>query len=362
MARPVSAIVLAAGDGEEMRSSRPKPLHLLCGRAMVLYVLDALRDLTVDRAVVVMAPGGETLTKKLQDAGPGVHVDVVEQHVPKGTGDAVSLGLTVIPDDDDGDILILPGDTPLLRPDTVSNLVAEHRLSDAVCTVLSMEVDDPTGYARVLHGRDGRVARVVEEGEVDDDEREINEISSSIYCFRRSVLAPALRRLSPESGISAYYLNDVIEVLYDAGYPVLSVATPAVDELRTVNDRAQLAVAEAELRRRTNEEWLRQGVTMLDPDRTYIDATVRLAPDVTLFPGTLLQAHTVVGEGAEVGPDTHLIDCVVGRGARVKQSVGRDAEIGRDAYVGPFAVLEPGSVVAPGARTGPFYTATGDDG
>jgi bifunctional UDP-N-acetylglucosamine pyrophosphorylase/glucosamine-1-phosphate N-acetyltransferase len=363
MPRPLAAIVLAAGDGDGMRSSRPKPLHLLCGRAMVLYVLDALTDVAVDRAVVVLAPSAERLTKKLQDAGPDLAIDFVEQRVPRGTGDAAGVGLTAFPeDDDDGDILVLPGDTPLLRPATVAALVREHRLSEAACTVLTATLHDPSGYGRVVRGRDERVARIVEELDVSPDERHITEVNTSIYCFRRSVLAPALRRLRPEDGRGHAYLTDVVEVLHDAGYPVFAVAAPDAAEIVGVNDRAQLAAAEAELRRRTNERWLDDGVTMLDPARTYIDATVRLAADVTLFPGTLLQGRTVVGEGAEIGPDTQLVDCVVGSGARVAQSVGHNADVGRDAVVGPFVVLEPGSVIPPGMRTGPFYTARGDDG
>src|SRR5207237_8668652 len=153
-------------------------------------------------------------------------------------------------------------------------------------------------------------------------------VCTSIYCFRKSVLAPALRRLLPENAQGEYYLTDTIGVLYDAGYNVVSMVAPDAMEAAGVNDRAQLAVAEAELRDRTNERWMRRGVTMLDPERTYIDATVELAPDVTLFPGTLLQGRTVIATGAEIGPDTRLVDCVVGEEAIVEQTVGRQAEIG----------------------------------
>jgi bifunctional UDP-N-acetylglucosamine pyrophosphorylase/glucosamine-1-phosphate N-acetyltransferase len=168
-----------------------------------------------------------------------------------------------------------------------------------------------------------------------------------------------LRRLTPDNAQGEYYLTDVIEVLADAGYPVVPVISDDPEEAHGINDRRQLANAEAELRRRTNEMWLGQGVTFVDPTRSYIDATVRLAPDVTIFPGTLLQGDTVVGEGAELGPDTHLVDCTVGRGAAVRQTVGRQADVGAGADVGPFAVLEPGDHVPPGVRTGPFYTSEG---
>lgn len=343
-----------------MRSARPKPLHLLCGKAMLVYVLDSLSGCDIERAVVVVGHGAERVAKRLQDDRPDLLLDFVEQHVQRGTGDAVSVGLTGFPEDDvdDGDILVLPGDTPLLRSDTVSALVREHRLSEAACTLLTAELGDPTGYGRVVRGKDDRVARIVEEADAEPDERLINEVNTSIYCFRRSVLAPALRRLSPENAQGEYYLTDVVEVLHDAGYKVVSVVADDPSETQGVNDRVQLASAEAELRRRTNEGWLRKGVTMIDPARTYIDATVELAPDVTLFPGTLLQGRTIVGERAELGPDTRLVDCIVGAGAVVEQTVARMAEIGADSVVGPYAVLEPGSHVSPGQRTGAFYTAS----
>ncbi len=345
-----------------MRSERPKPLHLLCGRAMVRYVLDSLADCSVDRVVVVVGHGAERVTKKLQAEEPDLVLDFVEQHTQQGTGDAVAVGLTAFPDDDldpgddDGaDILVLPGDTPLLRPGTIERLVEHHRTTDAACTVLTAVMDDPSGYGRVVRGKDGRVARIVEHRDATDEEREIAEVNTSIYCFRRSVLAPALRRVQPANDQGEYYLTDVVEVLHDAGYGVSAVAADDPAETQGVNDRAQLAAAEAELRRRTNLRWLKLGVTMVDPDRTYVDTTVDLGRDVTLFPGTILQGHTVIGEGAEIGPDTRLVDCVVGARSTVERTTARDAEIGSDAQVGPYAHVAPGEAVADGTVTGPFF-------
>lgn len=344
-----------------MRSERPKPLHLLCGRAMVLYVLDALADCAVDRVVVVVGHGAERITKKLHQEAPDLRLDFVEQHVQRGTGDAASVGLTAFPDDaldsDDGDVLVLAGDTPLLRPATVAELVQHHRESDAACTILTACVSEPFGFGRVVRDRDGRVARIVEEADATLDEQDVDEINTSIYCFRRSLLSPALRRVSPENAQGEYYLTDVVGVLHDAGHRVDAVLVSDAAETQGVNDRRQLSEAEAELRRRTNDRWLRRGVTMLDPERTYIDTTVLLAADVTLFPGTILQGRTVVGEHAEIGPDTRLVDCAVGSDARVEHTSGRDAEVGEGARVGPFAVLAPGDQVPAGAVTGPFYTA-----
>ena len=344
-----------------MRSARPKPLHLLCGRAMVLYVLDALPAPEIDRAVVVVGHGAERVTKKLTEDSAGLHLEFVEQPVQRGTGDAVAVGLVGLHDDDlddDLDVLVLPGDTPLLRPATVAELVAEHRHSGAACTVLTARLSDPTGYGRIVRaGKDDRIARIVEHRDTTPDEREIDEINTGIFCFRRSLLAPALRMVSPDNSQGEYYLTDVVEVLAEAGHKVISVVADDPDETHGINDRVQLAHAEAELRRRTNEAWLAKGVTMVDPAATYIDTTVSLAADVTLFPGTILQGRTTIGEGVEIGPGCRLVDCSVGEHTSLEHTVARLSEIGADCVVGPYAVLEPGTHVPAGTRTGAFYTA-----
>ena len=361
--RPLSAVVLAAGEGTRMRSSLPKPLHRLCGRPMVLHVLDALAELPVEHAVVVVGHGAERVTKTLQEqAPPGLDLEFVEQHVQRGTGDATLVALTCFPDDDltDGDLVVLPGDAPLLRPPTLAALVRAHRTADAAATVLTADVEDPTGSDRVIHAKHGGVARIVGERDAEGDELDVTEVATSIYCFKRSVLAPALRRLSPENAEGEYYLTDVVAVLADAGYPVAAVRLEDPIEAAGVNDRAQLAAAEAELRDRINDRWMRRGVTMLDPERTSIDVAVRLDADVTLLPGTILEGSTVVAAGATIGPDTRLVDCVVGAAAVIEHTVARSAEIGEGARVGPFAVLEPGASVAASAVTGPFHRGQED--
>ncbi len=362
----MSAVVMAAGAGARMKSSLPKPLHPLCGRPMLLHVVDALSLMFVDRVVVVVGHGAERVTKTLQEDAPtDLPIDFVEQHVARGTGDAVSVALTAFPDDDvddgDGDIIVLPGDAPLVRPDTLQRLVDEHRAGDAAATLLTARLADPTGYGRVVRGNDGRVRRLVEEGDATEAEREIDEVGVSMYCFRRSLLAPALRRLSPENALGEYYLTDVIGVLSTAGHRVVAVVVD--DEMETVgvNDRFQLAVAEKELRGRINRSWMKSGVTMVDPEGTVVDAAARIAPDVTLYPGTMLQGRTAVGKGAVIGPEVRLVDCAVGEGARIEHTVGYDAEVGPGATVGPFAYLAPGSHVAEGTATGPFYTSAAND-
>jgi len=351
-----------------MRSTRPKPLHLLCGRAMVLYVLDALPAREIERAVVVVGHGAERVTKKLMDDGGGLRLEFVEQHEQRGTGDAVIVGLSGLHEDDlddDDDVIVLPGDTPLLRPETVAGLVAEHRISGAACTILTARMGDPTGYGRIVRGRDDRIDRIVEQADATAEEAAIDEINTGIFCFRRSLLAPALRRIQPDNAQGELYLTDVVEVLAAAGHNVVSVVAVDPGETQGINDRVQLAAAEADLRARTNRAWLMQGVTMVDPASTYIDADVRLAADVTLFPGTILQGRTIVGAGVEIGPGCRLVDCTVGEHTTLEHTIARLSDIGADCKVGPYAVLEPGTHLASGTRTGPFYTggtATALDG
>ena len=339
-----------------MRSERPKPLHLLCGRPMILHVLDAMAEIDVRRVVVVVGHRGEWVTKTLvQLAPPSMQIEFVEQLTQSGTGDALAVGLTGLPDDDDEveDVVVLPGDTPLLRPQTLAALVRAHRMEDAGATLLTAVVENPAGYGRVVHGKDGDVVRVVEEADATDEERAIREVNTSIYCFRRSILAPTLRRLSPANAQGEYYLTDAIAVLSSAGYPVRSLVLPDSMEAAGVNDRAQLAVAEAELRDRINERWMRRGVTMWDPERTYVDAQSQLDADVSLLPGVILRGNCRIGAGSEIGPNSVLTDTTVGRGAVVVESVCTRASIGDDARVGAYSVLEPGAELAAGEVLGP---------
>jgi bifunctional UDP-N-acetylglucosamine pyrophosphorylase/glucosamine-1-phosphate N-acetyltransferase len=328
---------------------------------MVLYVLDALPARELDRAVVVVGHGAERVTKKLMEDGDGLRLEFVEQHQQRGTGDAVAVGLTGLHEDDledEADVIVLPGDTPLLRAETIAALVAEHRLSGAACTILTARVSDPTGYGRVVRvGKDDRVIRIVEQVDAAPDELEIDEINTGIFCFRRSLLSPALRRLQPDNAQGELYLTDTVEVLAEAGHKVISVLVDDPAETQGVNDRVQLAAAEADLRARTNRAWQAQGVTMVDPASTYLDAQVTLAADVTIFPGTILQGRTTIGAGVEIGPGCRLVDCEVGEHTTLEHTVARRSVIGADCAIGPYAVLEPGTNLAPGTRTGPFYTA-----
>ena len=362
--RPISAVVLAAGEGTRMRSETPKVLYPLCGRPMLLHVIDALVALPLGRIVVVVGFGAELVTKTVQEQiATETPIEFVEQRVLRGTGDAASVALTASGFDGDGedDLFVITADMALVRPETLALLARAHRQSDAAATLLTAVVDDPSGYGRVVRDENDQLVEIVEEADATDEQCAIREINPSFYCFRRGLLAPALRRLSPENAQGEYYLTDVIGVLRETGHRVLGVPVDDPVETLNVNDRAQLAAAETVLRARINERWMREGVTMIDPARTYVDASVELEPDARLLPGTILEGRTVVGAGAVVGPDTHLVDTIVGERAVVRQTVARDTEIGDDVTCGPYAHLRPGTRVAARAHIGNFVEIKNSD-
>lgn len=345
-----------------MKSTRPKPLHHLCGRPMVLYVLDAAAQDDVRATVVVVGHGATWVEKSLTErARADVHLMFVEQSEQLGTGHAVSVALPTIDDElgtSDGDVLILPGDTPLLRPGTVARLLDEHRESQAALTVLTAEVEDPSGYGRIVHAKDGAVARIVEERDANVDERLITEINTSIMVVRASLLGPALRRVGRTNAKHEYYLTDLISVLHEAGHVTQALLLEDSSEAAGVNDLVQLASAEAVLRDRINEKWLRRGVVIWSPDNTYIDADVELSPEVSLLPGTVLKGHCVIERGARIGPNAILTDVSIGEFAHVGTVEATSARIGAEARVESFVVVAPGTVIDSGEVVTPFTHRT----
>jgi bifunctional UDP-N-acetylglucosamine pyrophosphorylase / glucosamine-1-phosphate N-acetyltransferase len=334
---------------------------------MVMHVIHAMSGLDVDRTIVVVGHGAERVSRKVAEQAPAdLNVSFVEQRSQRGTGDAVTVALTAFDDtfdiDDLSTVLVLPADTPLLLPETLAALIAQHESEGNAATVLSAEVAGASATAgRIVRDKHKRVASIVEARYASAEELAITEVATGVFAFRRDLLGPALRRLAPDTmarpaGFGEYFLTDVIAVLHDTGHRVGShqVGDPA--ETQAVNDRFQLAMAERELRARTNRSWMLAGVTMFDPRQTFIDVTVKLGSDVTLFPGTILQGDTTIGDGCEIGPDTRLVDCTVEDGVIIENSVCRQAVIGTDSHVGPYASLSEGAKVAPGTSTGPFYT------
>ncbi len=342
----IDVIVLAAGKGTRMRTGRAKVLHEAAGRTLLGWALASLEDIdTGDVAVVVGHQADE-----VADACPD-GVATVVQEPQLGTGHAVQVGLGGLTGTS-GTVLVLPGDMPLIRAATLRALVDRHETSGAAATILSVELDDPHGYGRVIRS-DGSVSAIVEERDATDDQRRIAEVNTSVYVFDAAALRSAIDELDDDNDQGELYLTDTIGILAERGAPIDAVIAPAV-EGSGVNTQGQLAEVAAVLRARINDDLLDAGVWMLDPSRVYIDADVVVAPGAMIHPDTYVVGTSAIGAGSEVGPGVQLHNTTVGEGARVQHAVAIDSEIGDRALVGPFAYLRPGAVIREGAKVGTY--------
>jgi len=336
----ISAIVLAAGKGTRMKSDLPKPLHEVRGRTLLGWVIHSLDDIEVDATAIVVGHGREHVVASLE-ANFDQGFFYAEQLSQRGTGDAAAVGLAELElhdssFSDDDHVLILPGDTPMLTSETVVALVEAHLASGAAATVVTAVIDDPTGYGRILRSKDNDgVAAIVEHRDASAEQQSIREINGGMYCFRRSLLAPALRMISSDNSQGEMYLTDAIGVLVEAGHPVAPFVADSV-EISGVNDRAQLGFAAEQLGDRITAEHMRSGVTIIQPSSTVIDAGVSIEPDVTVHAATVLEGATRIGEGAVIGPNSHLINATIGARAVVESSTVRDSSVADDEHVGPF--------------------------
>ncbi|HEY3182533.1 MAG TPA: bifunctional UDP-N-acetylglucosamine diphosphorylase/glucosamine-1-phosphate N-acetyltransferase GlmU [Gaiellaceae bacterium] len=325
---PIAAVVMAGGLGTRMKSAVPKHFHPLLGRRMVDWVLEAGRAAGADPLVVVASP---STRDRFDD------VDVAVQQVPRGTGDAVRAARAALEGKAD-DVLVLSGDTPLLTPELLRDLVDAHRREGAAATILSAIPEDPRLYGRVVRDDNGHVLRVAEGSDATPEELAIREVNSSIYVFRNEDLWPALERLEPHNVQGELYLTDVIGILAGAGKRVAAYTAPDARETDGVNTRAELAAAAALLRDRINEAHMLNGVTIVDPATAWIEPTVELESDVTIHPFVVLRGTTRAAAGAEIHP----------------QAVAINAEIGPGAVVGPFCYLRPGTVLGADSKAGTF--------
>lgn len=350
---PRTVVVLAAGEGKRMRSTLPKVLHPVLGRSLLGHVL-AAADGLADRTVVVVGAGAEQVSAHLSEIAP--KATPVVQAEQLGTGHAVRVALAAQPDPDGdrGTVVVLNGDLPLLRPETIRGLVEAHETTGVAATLLTAELDDPTGLGRILRDRSGRLAGIVEERDATGEQRALREVNVGVYAFDAALLRGALERIGRDNAQGEEYLTDVPGLLVTGGRPVaLHRATDPTDALGC-NDRAELAVVRARLRDRINLAWMRAGVTIVDPATTWIDVTATLAPDTTVEPNTHLRGATAVGAGATIGPDVSLIDTTVGERATVVRAHTVQSQIGPGAQVGPYASLRPASRLAAGAKVGTF--------
>jgi bifunctional UDP-N-acetylglucosamine pyrophosphorylase / glucosamine-1-phosphate N-acetyltransferase len=343
---PAAVIILAAGEGRRMRSRTPKVLHTLAGRSMLGHVLHAAGGLHPDRLIVVTGQGRAQVTEYLAEHAPDACA--VVQPRQEGTGNAVRIALEAV-GQIHGIVVVTLGDTPLLRTETLAELVAAHQAEGNAVTVLTARVPDPTGYGRIVIDGRGEFREIVEHVDASPEQRAIDEINSGVYAFDGDLLADAVKRVATDNAKGEEYLTDVVAILRADGHRAGVVRAADPTEVEGVNDRVQLAKVRRLYNDRVVDHWMRAGVTIVDPATTWIDADVALAADVEIGPGSQLQGATIIEAGARIGPGCLLADTTVAAGAAVTHSVCVSARIGPGARVGPFADLGPGCEV-PGSE------------
>ena len=351
-----AVLVLAAGAGTRMRSDTPKVLHTLAGRTMLSHALHAVAKVAPEHLVVVLGKDRERIGAAVSDLSGhlGRRIEVAVQDQQLGTGHAALCGLSALPADFTGTVVVTSGDIPLLDADTLAALVAAHREQRACVTVLTTTVPDATGYGRILRTQDGEVIAIVEETDATPQQRAIREINSGIYAFDIDALRSALSRLSSDNAQHELYLTDVIAIVRADGRVVHANHVDDAALVAGVNDRVQLSELAAELNRRIVAGHQRAGVTVLDPASTWIDIDVTVGRDTVIAPGTQLLGATRIGGRCRIGPDTTLTDVHVGEAASVVRTHGSQAVIGDHADVGPFTFLRPGTRLGADGKLGAF--------
>ena len=348
--RPLHIVVLAAGKGTRMRSDRSKVLHRLAGRPLIDHVLDATAPLAPASVTVVVGHQAEAVQAAL--AGRPCQFALQEPQI--GTGHALlqtEQALTGA----DGDVLLLSGDVPLLRAETIAGLIEAHRAADAAATVLTAEVNPPDGYGRIVRDAGGRITRIVEHRDATDEERTIREINSGIYAFELAPLFEALRRIGSSNAQGEYYLPDLIALYTQQGLTVETMTLPNANEIKGVNSRVELAALSREMRLRKCEELMLAGVTIEDPATTYIDSTVEVAPDSTIRPNVSLEGATRIGARCEIHSGSRLVNATVGDDVLIRDhTIVVDSTIHAKAQIGPFAHIRPGSEIGESAHVGNF--------
>ena len=344
----IFAIVLAAGQGTRMKSKLYKVLHPVCGKPMVQHVVDHIGTLNVERIVTIVGHGAEMVKDRL-----GEQSEYVLQAEQLGTAHAVQQAEPIL-GTLEGTTLVVCGDTPLIRPETMKALFDYHTSQNAKATILTAVASDPTGYGRILRDVKGNVAQIVEQKDATEEQRKVTEINTGTYCFDNKALFEALKLVKNDNAQGEYYLPDVIEILQKQGEIVAAYVTDNFDETLGVNDRFALSQAEEIMRARINERHMRNGVTIINPATTHISADAIIGSDTVIQPGCIIEGNTVIGEDCVIGPNSHIVNSTIGHATTIHSSVVLDSTVGNETAVGPFAHLRPASSLGDHVKVGNF--------
>lgn len=344
----LKAVILAAGEGKRMKSKLPKVLHKVQGKTMVDWVIDTARDSGADDICVVIGHGGEQVKEALKDR----NVKFAVQSEQLGTGHAVMQAGDFI--EDNADIIVFYGDTPLITAETIKKMLDYHRKEDNSITIISAIVDNPAGYGHIIRDENGLFVKNIEHKDATDEEKLVKEINTGIYCFKGTALKKGLSLLKNDNAQKEYYLPDTLEIILSDGGKVNAMVVDDADEFAGVNSRVQLAEAEAVMRNRINRYHMENGVTIIDPSKTYIDADAVIGCDTVLLPGVVIEGKTVIGEDCVVGPDSRLTDTKLGNGVKFQYSTAIESSVDDNTTVGPYAYIRPNCAIGKNVKIGDF--------
>ncbi len=342
-----SLIVLAAGQGKRMKSESSKVIHKVCGKEMVNHVIDAAVKAGCVNPTVVVGHKKEQVIRAVEG-----RAETVLQEKQLGTGHAVMQAKDCIEKSEN--VIVLAGDTPLITAETLKAAMEMHIAEGNGATVLTAKIADPSGYGRIVRREDGQVEKIVEQKDASEEEKKIKEINSGMYCFNSSLLLGALQKITSDNAQGEYYLTDTLEILKKDGIKISAFEIENSDEILGVNDRVQLSQAEKLMRAAINRRHMLNGVTIIDPDSTYIEADVRIGIDTVIYPGTILEGKTIIGQGVTVGQNCRLVDAVIADGVDLWTSTVIESSVDEGTHVGPYAYIRPGSSVGKGCKVGDF--------
>lgn len=346
------SIILAAGEGTRMKSEKPKVLHKVCGKPILSYIINASKGAAIKKNIVVVGHGGEEVKECFKDEDVSFVKQPIGEEVPYGTGYAVMQAKEYI--EDNSNVIILYGDTPLITEDTINGLINYHEKGKFDGTVLTAILDDPTTYGRIIRDDLGNLMGIVEEKDATIEEKKIKEINSGIYCFKGKLLKDALDKIDNDNAQGEYYITDVIEILKKQGYRVGAYVIEDSTEINGVNTRVQLAFSEKVMRSRINEKHMLNGITIIDPDNTYIENTVEIGRDTIIYPGVILEGDTIIGERCVIGHNTKVFNSRIRDNVKIETSTILNSTIDEGSTIGPYAYLRPDSHIGKHVKIGDF--------
>jgi len=354
----MQAIILAAGAGTRMKSKLPKVLHKVCGDTMLNHVINSAFEAEVNECIVIVGHGAEEVKKSLDP-----EIKTVLQAEQLGTGHALKMAFDEI--NDEGTVLILCGDGPLVTEETLKGLIDFHKKSNSKATVMSTDLDNPFGYGRIIRTESNELSKIVEEKDANKEEKLVVEINSGTYCFDASALKKALPLLKNDNSQKEFYLTDTLSILKEAGDKVGVYKIDDYEDIMAVNSRSQLAEVEAIMRKRINEKHMSNGVTFIDPKSTYIDKGVKIGQDTIVYPNVFISRETIIGEDCIIGYNTKIEKSLIGNGVQIQSSTIIDSKVDEDTTIGPYAYLRPNSRIGKRVKIGDFVevknSTMGDD-